>query len=57
MLADANAPAASSWHLRGFRGPDDFPAMAAVLTASEGADGLERQVTAEGLAAARLGPP
>ncbi|MBL8055650.1 MAG: GNAT family N-acetyltransferase [Anaerolineales bacterium] len=52
MPPDADTSAAAGVRLRGFRGASDFPALAAVLTASENADGHARQVTADDLAAA-----
>ena len=44
------APALPGLVLRRFRGESDFPKMAAALTASEAADGIERVVTVEGMA-------
>jgi GNAT superfamily N-acetyltransferase len=45
-----NAPAIHQLKFRHFRGENDYPNLAAVLTASENADQIERKVTAEDIA-------
>jgi hypothetical protein len=47
-----DAPAVSQLKFRHFRGESDYPYMAAVLTASESADRVERKVTADDIAKA-----
>jgi len=46
-----NAPSIPGLRFRHFRGSDDYPAMAAVLTLSDQADKIERQVTVDSIAA------
>ncbi len=47
MIEIENAPAIPGLKFRPFRGADDYASIAAVLVASESANGQERQVTAE----------
>jgi mycothiol synthase len=52
MIHVKNAPHIAGLRFRHFRGERDYPHLAAVLSASEAADGIERKVTAEDLAKA-----
>ena len=52
MIPVKNAPHIAGLRFRHFRGERDYPQLAAVLNASEAADGTERTVTAEDLAKA-----
>ncbi|HOT90869.1 MAG TPA: GNAT family N-acetyltransferase [Anaerolineae bacterium] len=45
-----NAPAINGLVFRGFRGPEDYPAMVAVIEGSKKADQLERAITVEDIA-------
>lgn len=50
QIAVANAPAISGLSFRRFRGESDYPHILAVITASAGADKIERTDTVEGIA-------
>jgi len=50
MIEIKNAPSIPALHFRHFQGDSDYAQMAVVLTASEVADNLERNVSAEDLA-------
>jgi mycothiol synthase len=50
MIEIKNAPSILGLHFRHFQGGSDFTQIAAVLTASEAADSMERNVSADDIA-------
>ena len=50
MIEIKNAPSIPGLHFRHYQGDNDYAQIAAVLTASESADNVERNVSADDIA-------